>query len=66
MKNFIEVTSHNTNEKVLVNIDYIIEIYSVDNVVVIKQFIYKSRKGYEFLPVKDSMEKIKAKLNQIN
>jgi hypothetical protein len=65
MKNFIEVTLYNFNEKILVNINYIVDIFPCDDHVIIKLFSLETIRKYEFLYIKETMEEIKEKLNQI-
>ena len=66
MKNFIVVTSKTTDEPMLVNTDFIIEIFPCEDYVVIKQLAFKNKSKFELLAVTETLGEIITKLSQMN
>ncbi len=66
MKNFIVVTSKTTDEPMLVNTDFIIEIFPCEDYVVIKQLVFKNKSKFELLAVTETLGEIITKLSQMN
>ena len=66
MKNFIVVTSKTTDEPMLINTDFIIEIFPCEDYVVIKQLVFKNKSKFELLAVTETLGEIITKLSQMN
>lgn len=66
MKKFIVVTSKATNERMLVNTDFIIEIFPCEDFSVIKQLVFKNKSKFELLAVTETIFDIFMQLSRIN